>query len=90
MLMGFLIYQGSIFLIVLCRFDHETDEEFAIMDRFEKKLLSLYSNHLDNYDPMEEGLFESWNWSSNLDVQLLFMIRILFIAHEYNLEFAQI
>lgn len=38
------------------------------MDRFEKKLLQSYPNYLEEYDPMEEGLFESWNWSSDLDV----------------------
>lgn len=68
MLMVFLIWLGSFLPLVFNRFDHETDEQYVEMDRFEKKILNSYSTYLNDYNPMEEGLYESWNWTSDLDV----------------------
>lgn len=62
-LLGYTMHTFTIF-----RFDHETDSQFAVMDPYEKHLLKSYPSHMDEYDPLEEGLFESWNWSRDLNV----------------------
>lgn len=50
------------------RFDHEKDEDYALMAPFEKKLLDSYSKYMNDYDPAEQGLYDSWNWSSDLTI----------------------
>ena len=50
------------------RFDHEKDEDYALMAPFEKKLLDSYSQYMNEYDPAEQGLYDSWNWSSDLTI----------------------
>lgn len=37
------------------------------MSKVEKKILADYKQFMDDYDPMAEGLFESWNWTSEID-----------------------
>lgn len=50
------------------RFDHEKDEDYALMAPFEKMLLDSYAKYEDEYDPAEQGLYDSWNWSQDLDI----------------------
>lgn len=38
------------------------------MAPFEKKLLDSYSKYMNEYDPVEQGLYDSWNWSSDLTI----------------------
>lgn len=50
------------------RFDHETQEQYQLMHPFETKILDSYSIYLNEYNPLEEGLYESWNWTHELDL----------------------
>ena len=55
-------------VVVRYRFDHETEEQYNLMHPFETRILNTYPKYLDEYNPMEEGLFESWNWTNELDL----------------------
>ncbi|KAK8792286.1 hypothetical protein WA171_002538 [Blastocystis sp. BT1] len=52
----------------LMGYDHETEEDYQKMSIVEKRILSNYKQFTEDYDPLAEGLFESWNWNSDLDL----------------------
>lgn len=52
----------------LLGFDHEKDEDYVKMAAFEKKLLDNYSLFMAEYDPLEQGLYESWNWDKECPI----------------------
>ena len=45
-------------------YDHETDVEYEEMKRVEKSILDHYTAYMEEYDPMADGLFDSWNWDT--------------------------
>ena len=45
-------------------YDHETDVEYEEMKRVEKSILDHYAAYMEEYDPMADGLFDSWNWDT--------------------------
>ena len=69
MLMELLIWWGiTSSRVFLIRYDHETEEDYQKMSIVEKRILSNYKQFTEDYDPLAEGLFESWNWNSDLDL----------------------
>lgn len=57
----------------LLGFDHVKDEDYVIMSAFEKKLLEEYPKYMSKYDPLEQGLYESWNWDKECPVLIVFL-----------------
>lgn len=45
-------------------YDHETDIEYEEMRKVEKQILGHYTEYMEEYDPMADGLFDSWNWDT--------------------------
>ena len=45
-------------------YDHETDAEYEEMKKVEKSILDHYTEYMEEYDPMADGLFDSWNWDT--------------------------
>ena len=45
-------------------YDHETDVEYEEMRKVEKSILDHYTAYMEEYDPMADGLFDSWNWDT--------------------------
>ena len=43
-------------------YDHETDAEYEEMKKVEQSILDHYTENMEEYDPMADGLFDSWNW----------------------------
>ena len=58
----------TIDLIKLRLSEGYTEEDYQKMSIVEKRILSNYKQFTEDYDPLAEGLFESWNWNSDLDL----------------------
>ena len=56
----------------LLGFDQVKDEDYIKMSAFEKKLLKEYPKYMSKYDPLDQGLYESWNWDKECPVSTVF------------------
>ena len=44
--------------------DNGVDYFYEEMKKVEKSILDHYTEYMEEYDPMADGLFDSWNWDT--------------------------
>ena len=55
---------GYAFLsLLIIRFDHETDEDYEKMQKYESYILSNYKQYMDDFHPEEHGLQQQFSWN---------------------------